>query len=155
MSILDKPFEKFLFAAPIAIAFALVSLPAGRYAFANGTTDFEGTRCVFAALELGNYVTTCVDVELPDCQPPGWFPTGPTAASSDEMNSYSLSDSVRYNEADYSVGSYTRWEHDWYSRIDVPYGPALPSYGHVWDEYNGSALVKSVSCDEHGTVSYP
>jgi hypothetical protein len=122
-------------------------------ATANGMNNFEGTQCVAAMLDLGYDAMSCADTDLFSCSAPDWFPAEPIDTT--EVDSYPLSDTVRYNEADYSAGSYTRWEHDWYSNSVTPYGPALSSYGHLWNEYVGTTLVKSVSCDVHGTVTYP
>ena len=77
------------------------------------------------------------------------------------MQSYHLSSSVRYNELIYdaavstSWADYRRYEHDWYSQSDTAYGPTLPSWGHLWNEYDHSGLIKSVSCDVHGTTVFP
>ena len=147
--------QKFI-AAACAIGLFIQVNPSCSYA--NGISDYEGIQCVAQANDLGFDAVACIDADLPDCEAPDWFPTyavGSSLGGSDAMNSFTLSSTLRYNEADYSVGSYQRWEHDWYSKANVPYGPALSAYGHIWNEYNGSTLVKSVSCDERGTVSYP
>lgn len=124
---------------------------------ANGISDFEGVQCVGEVSDLGLDASVCADTELPDCQIPDWFPTygiGVALGGSDEMNS-TAGELNRYNEVNYAAGSYSHWRHSWYSDVDVPYGPALPSSGHVWNQYAGTTLIKSASCDSHGTYSYP
>ena len=150
--------SKKLHVIALGISLASLGLTTNTHCFGNGISNFEGMQCVAAVADTNVDVTSCADDDLPACATPDWFPAGPVGSligGVDQMTSYKLDASTRYNQANYSAGSYINWEHDWYSKIDTPYGPALPSGGHLWNEYNGSTLVKSVSCDRYGTFSYP
>jgi len=133
-------------------AVAWFAVAASTHSSATGLTDRESAQCVSAAMQIGNDVMTCVETTLAACSPPDWFPVD---ESPDEFTSTPLSATTRDNEAEYDSGSYSHFEHDWYSSAGVPLGPALPRIGHTWNQYAGSALIKSVTCDQTGTWAFP
>jgi hypothetical protein len=136
------------FGLAIAAAVCNMHMPS---ASAAGLTDYEATECVAAAGILSTDTANCVDTALPDCNPPDWFPADRIPDTYDSA----AGGGSRWNQTEYSPGDYTRWRHTWYSDVSIPYGPALPNIGHQWDQYAGASLVKTTTCDEYSTYSYP
>jgi hypothetical protein len=130
---------------------------------AGGISNFEGVQCVAMSDDIGADTGKCADTTLADCKIPDWFPTDSAsyAGTVTTVDSYPMSATVRYNDVSYASPDetpwvdYRRYEHDWYSEAGTLYGPALPSWGHLWNAYDRTGLIKSVSCDVHGTLSYP
>jgi hypothetical protein len=132
--------------------------------FADGISPFEGVQCVAFALNAGIDSATCTDTQLPDCKIPDWFPdnsqnyagTQTSLKSEPAWGGY-----IRYNELTYSPADGTPevdryyFVHEWYSDIGTPYGPAIPSWGHLWKESDDAGLLRSFSCKNTGTESYP
>ena len=124
---------------------------------AAGVNDYEAMQCSAIRASQGGDPTVCADAGLPSCTVPDWFPAEPEVGVDFQLESHLASDSgprlntvtVRLTEWDKS------WEHTWYSETDVSFGPAIPRYGHEWNEYDFGALVKSVSCDARGRFSFP
>ena len=136
----------------------------GQVAHANGISDFEGVKCVSEAWDMGLDTAKCADASLPDCQIPDWFPTDAqdyAGVQTSLKSEPAWGGYIRYNELSYSPADGTPavdrryYVHEWYSEIDIAYGPALPSWGHLWKVSDSSGLLRSFSCKDSGTDSYP